>query len=265
MKRLLDVVVSLAGLLAIAPVLLILMLLIWLQDLKSPLYRGLRVGRRGRDFRMVKLRSMVANADQSGVDSTAINDLRITPIGSFVRRYKLDEFPQLWNVLRGDMSLVGPRPNVRSDVDLYTATERRLLEARPGITDLSSIVFSDEGEILAGSDDPDLRYNQIIRPHKSRLGLLYVESSSLAVDLRILFLTAIGLVSRPRALAGVQQTLRRLGAEARLVEVAGRDHALAPCPPPGATEIVESRDPAGIHQSTSTTGGKANGLQDSFR
>ena len=106
---------------------------------------------RERDFRMVKLRSMVINADASGVNSTSNTDTRITAVGRFIRKFKLDELMQLWNVLIGDMSLVGPRPNVRSETDMYTPVERKLLTVRPGITDLASIVFSDEGEILSRS------------------------------------------------------------------------------------------------------------------
>ena len=120
---------------------------------------------------------MIVKADQTGVDSTAGDDKRITPIGRLVRKLKLDELSQLWNVLKGDMSLVGPRPNVPREVALYTSDENKLLEIRPGITDLSSIIFADEGDILHGAEDPDLRYHQIIRPWKSRLGLLYVKKT----------------------------------------------------------------------------------------
>jgi lipopolysaccharide/colanic/teichoic acid biosynthesis glycosyltransferase len=114
---------------------------------------------------------MIKNADQSGVDSTGAADRRITPVGHFIRRYKLDEITQLWNVLKGDMSLVGPRPNVQRETDMYTGIERRLLSVKPGITDFSSIVFSDEGDILKDHADPDIAYNQLIRPGKSALGL----------------------------------------------------------------------------------------------
>ena len=148
MKRLFDMVFSLIGLMIISPVLIIFIFLIWRQDFKSPFYIALRVGRYGKSFKMVKLRSMVADADKSGINSTAAGDMRITRVGHLIRRYKLDEFSQLWNVLIGQMSLVGPRPQVKQDVDLYTKEERHLLDARPGITDLSSIVFSDEGDIL---------------------------------------------------------------------------------------------------------------------
>ena len=111
---------------------------------------------------------MIINADSSGVDSTSATDSRITSIGHVIRRFKLDELTQLWNVFLGDMSLVGPRPNVRKETDLYTIPEKLLLTVRPGITDISSIIFSDEGDILANKKDPDLAYNQLIRPWKSR-------------------------------------------------------------------------------------------------
>ena len=118
---------------------------------------------------------MSISADKNGVNSTSLNDARITPVGHKIRKYKLDEFTQLWNVLIGDMSLVGPRPNVLVDTNLYTKVERKLLTVRPGITDFSSIVFSDEGKILENKKDPNLSYNQFIRPWKSRLGLIYIE------------------------------------------------------------------------------------------
>src|SRR5215213_3935979 len=176
MKRLFDFLVAVAGLIILSPLIAVLSVAIYLQDRHSPFYVAKRVGAGGISFRMVKFRSMVIRADTSGVDSTANDDPRITGLGRFVRRYKLDEIPQLWNVLVGSMSLVGPRPNVERDTALYTTEERRLLSIRPGITDLASIVFADEGDILEGSDNPDLKYNQVIRPWKSRLGLLYVDA-----------------------------------------------------------------------------------------
>ena len=157
-----DIIVSFFSLLFISPILLIFMYLVYRQDKHSPFYIAPRVGRNGTMFKMVKLRSMSINADKSGVDSTSLDDVRITTVGHKIRKYKLDEFTQLWNVLIGDMSLVGPRPNVKRDTDLYTHVERKLLSIRPGITDFSSIVFSDEGEILEGKNDPDLSYNQLI-------------------------------------------------------------------------------------------------------
>jgi lipopolysaccharide/colanic/teichoic acid biosynthesis glycosyltransferase len=191
---------------------------------------------------MVKLRSMIIGADSSGVDSTSHGDLRITAVGSFIRRYKLDEVTQLVNVLRGDMSLVGPRPNVRRETDLYTDVECGLLSVKPGITDFASIVFADEGEVLDGHDDPDIAYNQLIRPGKSRLGLFYIEHRSIWVDLRICLLTGVGIVSRERALLGVSELLAELGANRELVALATRHHELQPNPPPGAAYVVTSRD-----------------------
>jgi lipopolysaccharide/colanic/teichoic acid biosynthesis glycosyltransferase len=244
MKRALDFIVALLGLLALSPLLIILALVLTLQDGGSPFYIATRVGKGGRHFRMVKFRSMVVGADRSGVDSTSGNDPRITPFGRFVRRNKLDEIPQLWNVLKGDMSLVGPRPNVVREVALYTELERRLLSVRPGITDLASIVFADEGDILRDSTDPDLSYNQVIRPWKSRMGLLYAHNSqSLALDLRIIALTLRSVADRKNALRLTAKILSELNADADLIEVARRERPLVAAPPPGATEIVTSRTP----------------------
>ena len=241
MKRPFDIAASAVGLALTAPVLLVAGFLVWKQDRHSPLYLAPRVGRGGRPFQMVKLRSMVVNAQSTGVDSTGASDPRITPIGHFIRRFKLDELTQLWNVLRGDMSLVGPRPNVKRETDLYTAVERRLLDVKPGITDIASIVFSDEGEILKDAADPDIAYNQLIRPGKSRLGLFYIDHRSMWLDLQLVLLTAVAVVSRRRALHALQRLLRRLDAPAELVQIAGRAGPLVPAPPPGSTRIVSSR------------------------
>jgi lipopolysaccharide/colanic/teichoic acid biosynthesis glycosyltransferase len=190
----------------------------------------------------VKFRSMVIRADKTGVDSTAGDDPRITALGRTIRRFKFDEIPQLWNVLVGQMSLVGPRPNVERETVLYTADEKRLLSARPGITDLASIVFSDEGEILQGSSDPDLRYNQVIRPWKSRLALLYVDApESVSRDLRVILLTIRGALDRSAALAGVYSMAAELGASPELLEIVTRRNPLPVGAPPGATDIVTSR------------------------
>ena len=241
MKRSFDLVISIAGLVAASPVLAAAVILVWLQDRQSPFYVASRVGKDETPFRMVKLRSMVVNADKSGVDSTGADDRRITPVGRIIRKLKLDELTQLWNVLLGDMSMVGPRPNVKRETDLYTPFEKGLLRARPGITDFASIVFSDEGDILEGQADPDLAYNQLIRPHKSRLGVFYLENRSLSIDFQLCWLTALAVASRPKALAGVQRLLRRLGATPELIEIAGRRSPLVPMPPPGSETIVRSR------------------------
>ena len=241
-KRTMDLVVSSIGLIGASPILVPVMFLVWRHDRHSPFYVSERVGKDGDGFRMVKLRSMVVGADRSGVDSTAADDSRITPVGQFIRRYKLDELTQLWNVIRGDMSLVGPRPNVRRETDLYTGEERRLLEIRPGITDFASIVFSDEGEILEGSSDPDIAYHQLIRPRKNLLGLFYVDHSSTSLDVRLVFLTGLAVFSRRHALNRVAGTLRTLGASTELVSIAERNGLLLPMPPPGAESIVTTRD-----------------------
>ncbi|MEP6506720.1 MAG: sugar transferase [Gemmatimonadales bacterium] len=242
MKRLLDIAVAFAGLLILSPLLIVLCVAIYLQDYHSPFYIASRMGRKERPFRMVKFRSMVIRADTSGVDSTAGDDPRITSLGKFIRRFKLDEIPQLWNVLKGEMSLVGPRPNVERETVLYTQDEKRLLSVRPGITDLASIVFADEGEILEGSADPDLRYNQIIRPWKSRLGLLYVDATaSVARDIAVVGLTVRGALDRSSALAGVSRIAASIGASPQLLEIIARQSPLPAAPPPGATEIVASR------------------------
>ncbi len=242
MKRLVDIILSFLGLLLLSPLLTVVSFLIWKQDHHSPFYIAPRVGKNENIFKMVKLRSMVVNADKTGVDSTSANDLRITPIGHFVRKFKLDEFTQLWNVLKGDMSLVGPRPNVKRETDLYTEIERGLLKVKPGITDFSSIVFSDENEILKDCEDPDIGYNQIIRPWKSRLGLLYVKHQSILLDFALMFLTSVAIFSRNKALKGINKILLRLNAPANIIRISKRKDRLEPFPPPGSDSIVMSRE-----------------------
>jgi|APLak6261670569_1056079.scaffolds.fasta_scaffold05750_2 lipopolysaccharide/colanic/teichoic acid biosynthesis glycosyltransferase len=242
LKRLFDLIASGLGLILASPVLLPVMFLVWWQDKHSPFYVAPRVGKGDVPFKMIKLRSMVVNADKTGVDSTGANDRRITAVGHFIRRYKLDELSQLWNVFVGDMSLVGPRPNVKRETDLYTPVERKLLEVKPGITDFASIVFSDEGDILADQVDPDIAYNQLIRPGKSMLGLFYIENRSLVLDIKLCFLTALAIISRKSALVRVNRLLKKLGASQELLQIAARATPLVPMPPPGGTRIVTSRD-----------------------
>jgi len=241
MKRFLDILLSAFGLAVFSPVLIVVMFLIWKQDRHSPFYIPPRVGKGERLFRMVKLRSMIVGADKTGVDSTSASDSRITPVGHFVRRFKLDEITQLWNVLKGDMSLVGPRPNVQRETDLYTGVEKRLLSVKPGVTDLASIVFSDENDILKNSKDPDIDYNQLIRPWKSRLGLIYVEHQSLLLDISLILLTVVAVFSRPVALRGVNAILIWLKASDDVIRVCKREAKLIPHPPPGSDLIVTQR------------------------
>ena len=226
MKRLFDILVSLFGLILLSPILLIFMLLIFIQDWRNPFYIAPRVGKNNKLFNMIKLRSMIINADKTGVDSTANTDDRITRIGQLVRKYKLDELTQLFNVLKGDMSLVGPRPNVAREVEKYTEEEKGLLKVKPGITDFASIVFSDEGDILSDKPDPDLAYNQLIRPWKSQLGLLYIQRQSFLLDIKLIILTVISLISKEKVLRLLNIELKKITNNQELIEVCKRNKNL---------------------------------------
>jgi len=194
LKRVLDVVLASLGLVFLAPFLAAIAAWIKLADPGPVFYTGVRVGKGGAPFRIIKYRTMIVEAEKVGPSSTAGDDPRITAPGRFLRRFKLDELAQLINVLRGDMSFVGPRPQVQWAVDLYTPEERLLLTVRPGITDFASLRFRNEGEILAGSLDPDKDYLEKIAPLKTKLGLYYVRTQSLSTDLRIIAATALSLV-----------------------------------------------------------------------
>jgi lipopolysaccharide/colanic/teichoic acid biosynthesis glycosyltransferase len=241
-KRAMDITLATAGLLLLSPILIIVSFIVFLQDFHNPLYIAPRVGKQRKMFKMVKLRSMIISADKSDVDSTASDDKRITWIGHFIRKIKLDETTQLWNVLVGDMSLVGPRPNVERDVAVYTEEELHLLDVRPGITDISSIVFSDESDILKGSLNPDLDYSQLIRPWKSRLGILYIRHQSILLDIKLILLTVTSIISRQKALNGINRILSKLSPDEKLIEIVKRESRLIPYPPPGSDIIVSSRN-----------------------
>ena len=157
-----------------------------------------------------------------------------------MRRAKIDELPQVINVLAGDMSLVGPRPNLMRECRMYSDLEKKILEARPGITDISSIVFVDEERILAGAKDADLAYHQLVRPWKSRLCLLYLEKRSLRLDIELLLITGLNPLSRRMALSALQSVLRRLGADDQLLRIARRDEPLVPHAPPGLSDVVRA-------------------------
>lgn len=191
LKRAFDIVAATAGLIVFAPVLAAVALWIKADSPGPVLYRGRRAGRHGRPFDMLKFRSMVINADKIGGPSTSGTDSRVTRSGRFVRRFKLDELPQLINVVRGEMSLVGPRPEVVAKVEAYTAEERAVLAARPGITDWASLWNCDEGGVLAGAPDADAAYEAVIRPHKMRLQQYYVATGGFYADMRILCFTVL--------------------------------------------------------------------------
>ena len=241
-KRLFDFFASIILIIILIPFIIIFSFLIWNQDKKSPFYIADRVGKNEKQFKMIKFRSMIVNADKTGVDSTSSNDSRITPLGIFIRKFKIDEIPNFFNILKGDMSFVGPRPNVKRETDLYTSLEKNLLKVRPGITDFASIVFSDEGEILIDSNDPDLDYNQLIRPWKSRLGLFYVDNRSLVLDIKLIFITAVAIFSKKTSLSYVNKILNKYNCNQSIIEVSKRENVLVPFSPPGSDEIVSSRN-----------------------
>ena len=193
-KRALDILSSLFGLIAVSPILIAITLLIKREDRGPIFYRGVRVGRFGKTFRIFKFRTMVLNAEKMGGPSTADDDPRITKVGKFIRKFKLDELPQLLNVLKGEMSIVGPRPEVQMYVDMFTEEEKAILSVRPGITDWASIWNPDEGAILAGSPDPEKTYMEKIRPEKIRLQMKYVRERSFWNDLKIIAQTIITIV-----------------------------------------------------------------------
>jgi len=196
LKRAFDIVMSLIGLILLGPVLLAVALWIKL-DSKGPVfYRGLRVGRFGKSFRIFKFRSMVMDAEQIGPASTADEDSRVTHAGRFMRKFKIDELPQLLNVLMGQMSFVGPRPEVQKFIDMYTEQEKAILGVRPGITDWASVWNADEGAILAGSEDPDKAYEELIRPTKLKLQLDYARNHSLWIDIRIIAYTVLKILRK---------------------------------------------------------------------
>lgn len=190
-KRAFDLTAAAAGLLVLSPLLLVVAVWIKFDSAGPVLYRGRRGGVGGRPFDMLKFRSMVTNADKIGGPTTSGDDPRMTRSGKFVRRWKIDELPQLINVVRGEMSLVGPRPEVVHKVEAYAPEEQLVLTIRPGITDWASIWNSDEGGVLAGAADADAAYEAVIRPWKMKLQLEYAKQQSLITDLRILACTLL--------------------------------------------------------------------------
>jgi lipopolysaccharide/colanic/teichoic acid biosynthesis glycosyltransferase len=193
-KRFFDITAATLGLVFLSPFLLWIAWLVRREDRGPVFYRGERIGLYGKPFRIFKFRTMVTDAENTGVSSTADDDTRITCIGKFLRRYKLDELPQLLNVLKGDMSIVGQRPEVKRYTDLFTEEEKIILSIRPGITDWASIWNADEGAILAGAEDPDQTYMEFIRPTKLKLQMKYVKERSLWMDLKIIFLTILAII-----------------------------------------------------------------------
>lgn len=199
LKRFFDILVSLFLLLLLSPVFIILSLLIVFDSGGGVFYRQIRVGRFGKDFKLLKFRTMHTGSDKKGLLTVGARDNRITKVGYYLRKYKLDELPQLLNVLGGSMSLVGPRPEVRKYVDLYTEEQAKVLEVKPGITDYASIEYINENEILAQSSDPEKTYIEEIMPTKLELNQIYIKNPGLLQDLKIIFLTIINIFRSPVA------------------------------------------------------------------
>ncbi|WP_287667948.1 sugar transferase [Bacteroides sp.] len=189
MKRFFDIIASGCGLLVLSPIFFIMA--IWIKlDSKGPVfYRQMRVGRHNKDFRIFKFRSMRVGADKGSLVTIGGRDPRITRSGYFIRKYKLDEFPQLINVFKGEMSLVGPRPEVRHYVDYWTSEQMHVLDVRPGITDPASIKFRNENELMEKAEDPEDYYINVIMQEKIRLYLEYVQNASFWYDIRLVFQT----------------------------------------------------------------------------
>lgn len=195
MKRVFDIIASGLGLLCLSP--LFIVLAVWIKaDSKGPVfYRQVRVGRCNKDFKLFKFRSMRPNSDKLGLITIGGRDPRVTRSGYYMRKYKLDELPQLLNVFIGDMSLVGPRPEVRKYVDMYTQEQLHVLDVRPGITSLASIRYRNENEILAAAENPDQTYIEHVMPDKLAIDLEYVTQASLWTDVKLIFGTFKAIIS----------------------------------------------------------------------
>jgi lipopolysaccharide/colanic/teichoic acid biosynthesis glycosyltransferase len=189
LKRVFDICFSLAGLIFLLPVFLIISILIKVNSKGPVLFKQIRVGKNGKLFYIFKFRTMVINAEQKGMQITVGKDPRITKIGNFLRKYKIDELPQLINVLIGDMSFVGPRPEVLKYVELYDEVEKNVLKVRPGITDYASIEYFDESLILAESDEPEKTYIEEIMKRKLKLNMVYLKNISLWIDVKLILKT----------------------------------------------------------------------------
>ncbi len=190
-KRIFDFISSFLGCIILIPVFIIIAILIKL-DSKGPIFfKQKRVGQHGEEFDILKYRTMVVDAEKIGKQITVGNDSRVTGIGKFLRKYKLDELPQLFNVLKGDMSLVGPRPEVPKYVKLYNEVEREVLKVKPGITDFASIEYRDENEILGSVENPEEYYINVIMKHKLQLNLKYIDNNNIFLDIKIILKTLL--------------------------------------------------------------------------
>lgn len=195
-KRVFDVFFSVAGLLFLSPVFVIVIILLKLDSKGSVFYKQLRVGLNQKNFELIKFRTMYVNSDKVGLLTIGDHDSRITRVGCWLRKYKVDELPQLINILKGEMSFVGPRPEVLKYVMLYDAFQKKVLTVKPGITDWASIQYIDESELLANADDPESFYINTIIPSKITENLKYIDHHNLWVDLKIISYTLKSIISR---------------------------------------------------------------------
>lgn len=194
MKRVFDIIASGLGLLILSPLFLVVAIWVKLDSTGPVFYKQVRVGRNNKDFYLYKFRSMRVGSDKKGLITVGGRDPRVTRSGYYIRKYKLDEFPQLINVFKGDMSLVGPRPEVRKYVDLYTPEQMHVLEVRPGITDLASIRYRNENELLAKASDPEQYYRDIVMQDKLRINLEYVRNHSFFGDIALILKTFLSII-----------------------------------------------------------------------
>lgn len=194
MKRLFDISFSFLGLILLSPLLFIISLSIVFDSRGGVLFRQTRVGRYGKDFKILKFRTMYPDAEKRGQITIGKRDPRVTPVGHFLRSYKLDELPQLINILIGDMSFVGPRPEVPKYVAMYSEDQKRVLDVRPGLTDFASLEYFNEGELLGASDDPERTYIDEIMPAKLELNMKYLERPQLTTDIKLIVRTIAKIV-----------------------------------------------------------------------
>ena len=196
MKRFLDIIFSGLGLICLSPLFVFLALWVKLDSPGPVFYRQVRVGRNNRDFKLYKFRSMRVGSDRKGLITIGGHDPRVTQSGYYIRKYKLDEFPQLINVFLGDMSLVGPRPEVRKYVDMYTDEQMHVLDVRPGITDMASIYYRNENELLEKANNPEKYYREVIMQDKLRINLEYVRNHSVIGDFRMILKTLFVVIAK---------------------------------------------------------------------
>ena len=192
MKRLFDITASFFGILILSPLLIFIGLWVGLSSKGGVFYKQIRVGKNNKDFKLYKFRSMRVNSDKQGLLTVGSKDSRITKAGYFIRKYKIDELPQLFNVLKGDMSFVGPRPEVRRYVDLYSKEQMKVLSVRPGITDPASIKYRNENDILSSASNPEQYYIQHIMPDKLKINIDYINTRTFIKDIKIIFQTIFG-------------------------------------------------------------------------